>query len=65
MKRIAMFLCVIVSLLCMNKLVFADSKVPTVTVDNVITETGGKVEVPINLSNNTGICGATFHVSFL
>ncbi|MBP3361121.1 MAG: hypothetical protein J6N52_09735 [Clostridia bacterium] len=37
---------------------------PTVSVDNVTSEPGASVNVPIRLENNTGICGATFKVSY-
>lgn len=45
--------------------VFADSpEGMTITVGNITTEGGASVDVPISISGNPGICGATLSISY-
>lgn len=37
---------------------------PTITVGNVTTSSGGSISVPVQISNNTGICGATISILY-
>ena len=64
MKKLWILLCMIVSLLCVNKQVYAASANPNLTVSTVSAEPGSTVEVPISIANNTGICGAALSVSY-
>ena len=63
MKKLWEILCMITLLLCTGTQAFAATN-PTITVGKVTAEAGESVDVPISISNNTGICGATISVSY-
>ena len=65
MKKTWLLLGIILSLFCMNRQqTFAAINEPSVKVADVTAEPGTKVDVPIEISNNTGICGATLQISY-
>ncbi len=41
-----------------------NENMPTITVENVTTGSGGSISVPVRISNNTGICGATISILY-
>ena len=65
MKKAWLLLCIVFSLFCVNRQqVLADTNTPSLKVAEVSAEAGSTVNVPIEISNNTGICGATLQVSY-
>ena len=64
MKK-AIVLSLILSILCMslNISVLASENI-IISVDNINSQSGGIVDVPIHISGNTGICGATILVTY-
>lgn len=64
MKKIWTLLCMIAILFCTNLQVFAGTDNSSLNVDCVIAEAGESIDVPIRISNNTGICGATISISY-
>ena len=64
MKKVWILLCMLVSLLCINKQAYASTQTPALTVSKVSAQAGSTVDVPITIANNTGICGATLSVTY-
>lgn len=62
MKRFIAFLCTIAMLFSMTA--FAVEGTPTLTVDTVTAEAGKSVTVPIQLTGNTGMVGATIRITY-
>lgn len=63
-KLLAIITCIVVLILGSSFSVFASSDTPTLTVGQVTAEGGASVEVPITISDNTGVCGATIMVTY-
>lgn len=64
MKRFLEILCVFTLMVSNCLPTYAAGNAPSLTVDTVTAEAGASVEVPIRLSGNTGICGATLTVTY-
>ena len=65
MKKTWLLLGIILSLFSMNKQqVLAAANEPSVKVADVTAKAETEVDVPIEISNNTGICGATLQISY-
>ncbi|MGN1154703.1 MAG: S-layer homology domain-containing protein, partial [Agathobacter sp.] len=65
MKKLVSFLCVITLIIGLHSSVYAaDTNNPLITIGNITVEAGKSVEVPIIVSNNTGICGAMLNISY-
>lgn len=56
------FLCFI--MLCSNVVFAASENVPTITIAQVTAGEEETIDLPVTISNNTGICGATISVSY-
>ena len=63
MKKLWGILCMITLLLCTSLQTFAATN-PTLTVGEVVAEAGASIDVPLTISDNTGICGATISVTY-
>ena len=63
MKKLWGILCMAALLLCTGTQAFAAGN-PTLTVGTVTAEAGKSITVPIDISGNTGICGAEIAVSY-
>ena len=62
MKRIIALLCALSLILSMA--VYAVEAAPVISADDVTTELGGTVDVPIRITGNTGILGAKITVQY-
>ena len=63
-KKLLSLLCVIGMLLGMGVPVHAETGGTTLTIGNLVADAGEEIEVPIRISNNTGILGATITITY-
>ena len=64
MKKLLSLLCIVGMLFGMGVPVYAETGGPTLMIDNLVANAGEEIEVPIRISNNTGILGATITITY-
>lgn len=64
MKRIVAMLCIITMIFSTNIQLFAQTLKTTLMIESVDASAGESIDVPIVVSDNTGICGAEINLSY-